>query len=101
MKTSLLLLFALGLVTADSAETQKNDSPAQPFVIGLSPFLDKGVKDDVYRNIVRLIVEDLPLNSSLAVYDAFELKTITHIVLPEARAFHSPKTRANQFAGAI
>src|SRR5580765_6258065 len=101
MKRILLLLFALGLFTANSAESQKASSPPQPFVIGISPFLDKGVKDDVYRNIVRLMVEDLPLNSSLAVYDAFELKTITRIALPEARAFHSPKTRANQFASAI
>jgi hypothetical protein len=101
MKTSLLLLFALGLLTADSAESQKTSSPPQPFVIGISPFLDKAVKDEVYRSIVRLVVEDLPLNSSLAVYDAFELKTITHVALPEARVFHSPKTRANQFAGTI
>src|SRR6266481_4375324 len=101
MKTSLLLLFALGLFTANNAEIQKTSSPPQPFVIGISPFLDKAVKDDVYRSIVRLLVEDLPLNSSLAVYDAFELKTITHVALPEARVFHSPKTRANQFAGAI
>src|SRR6266481_1684246 len=101
MKTNLLLLFALGLLTANRAENQKASSPPQPFAIGISPFLDKAVKDDVYRSIVRLVVEDLPLNSSLAVYDAFELKTITHVTLPEARAFHSPKTRANQFAGAI
>jgi hypothetical protein len=101
MKTSLLLLLALGMISAQCAENQKDSSPPQPFVIGLSPFLDKAVKDDVYRGIVRLLVEDLPLNSSLVVYDAFELKTITQIALPEARAFHSPKTRANQFAGAI
>jgi hypothetical protein len=101
MKKSLLLLFALGVLTANSAESQKTSSPPQPFVIGISPFLDKAVKDDVYRSMVRLLVEDLPLNSSLAVYDAFELKTITHVAFPEARAFHSPKTRANQFAGAI
>jgi hypothetical protein len=101
MKMSLLLLFALGLFTANSAESQKTSSSRQPFVIGISPFLDKGVKDDVYRSIVRLLVEDLPLNSSLAVYDAFELKTITHVSLPDARVFQSPKTRANQFAGAI
>jgi hypothetical protein len=101
MKTSLLLLFTLGLLTANSAESQKASSPPQPFVIGISPFLDKAVKDNVYRSIVRLLVEDLPLNSSLAVYDAFELKTITHVALPDARVFHSPKTRANQFAGAI
>jgi hypothetical protein len=101
MKTILLLLFALGPFTASSAENQKTSSPPQPYVIGISPFLDKAVKDDVYRSIVRLMVEDLPLNSSLAVYDAFDLKTITHVALPDARVFHSPKTRANQFAGAI
>jgi len=101
MKTSLLFLFALGLVTATSAESQKTSSPPQPYVVGISPFLDKAVKDDVYRSIVRLLVEDLPLNSSLTVYDAFDLKTITRVALPEARVFHSPKTRANQFAGAI
>jgi hypothetical protein len=70
-------------------------------VVGLSPFLDKSVKDEIYRSIVRLVVEDLPVNSTLAVYDAFELKTITRITLPDARAFSSPKTRANQFASAI
>jgi hypothetical protein len=71
------------------------------FIIGISPFLDKSVKDDVYRGIVRLVVEDLPLNSALAIYDAFELKTITQFSLPDSRAFNSPKTRANQFAPAI
>ena len=101
MKINLLLLFALGVFTVNGAETQKTSSPPQHFVIGISPFLDKAVKDDVYRSIVRLLVEELPLNSSLAIYDAFELKTITHVALPDARVFHSPKTRANQFADAI
>jgi hypothetical protein len=97
---SLFLLFTLGLFTANCAENQKTSSP-QPYIIGLSPFLDKAVKDDVYRSIIHLLVEDLPLNSSLSIYDAFELKTITHVALPDARVFHSSKTRANQFAGAI
>src|SRR5262245_36986754 len=101
MKTSLSFLFALGLFAASSAESQKASSTPQPFVVGISPFLDKAVKDDVYRSIVRLLVEQLPLNSSLTVYDAFELKTITRVALPAARVFHSPKARANQFAGAI
>ena len=77
-----------------------SESPSR-FIIGISPFLDKSVKDEVYRGIVRLVVEDLPLNSALAIYDAFELKTITQLSLPDARAFNSPKTRANQFAPAI
>src|SRR5262249_37607522 len=75
--------------------------PPQAFVIGISPYLDKSVKDDVYRSIIRLVVQDLPLNSTLSIYDAFDLKTITHISIPDARVFDSPKTRANQFAPAI
>jgi hypothetical protein len=68
------------------------------FVVGLSPFLDSTNKDTVYRGLVRLIVEDLPLNSKLEVYDAFNLKSITRISIPAAKVFNSPKTRANQFA---
>src|SRR5262249_27083865 len=71
------------------------------FVIGLSPYLDKSVKDDVYRTIIRLIVEELPLNSRLRLYDAFDLKSITQITVPNLHAFTSAKTRANQFAPAI
>src|SRR6185369_16503601 len=71
------------------------------FIIGISPFLDNSVKDEVYRSIVRLLVEDLPLNSTLAIYDAFQLKTITQVSLPNVRVFNSPKTRANHFAPII
>jgi len=71
------------------------------FVVGISPFLDSTVKDAVYRGLVRLIVEDLPLNTRLEVYDAFNLKSITRVSIPKAKVFNSPKTRANQFALSI
>jgi len=71
------------------------------FVVGISPFLDSTVKDAVYRGLVRLIVEDLPLNTRLEVYDAFNLKSITRVSIPNAKVFHSPKTRAKQFALSI
>src|SRR6266567_1861869 len=94
---------ALSFSPPDSGAAGQGTSSESPsrFIIGISPFLDKSVKDEVYRGIVRLVVEDLPLNSDLAIYDAFELKTITLFSLPDARAFNSPKTRANQFAPAI
>jgi hypothetical protein len=76
-------------------------SPGGDYVIGLSPFLTNSVKDELYRGLVRLIVEDLPLGATLTVYDAFHLKSITRVVVPNARAFSSAKTRANQFAAAI
>jgi hypothetical protein len=73
-----------------------NTSPVR-YVIGLSPFLEKGVKDDTYRRIVGFLLSDVPLNSSLWIYDAFNLTTITQMEIPNARAFKSGKTRANQF----
>lgn len=41
------------------------------FVIGLSPFLENEEKDTVYQRLTALLLEGLPLNSSLWVYDAF------------------------------
>lgn len=106
LRTTIVAVLSIGalcLFSRSSAAGQSGLSaqPATEFVIGISPFLDNTVKDQVYRSIVRLVVEDLPLNSSLALYDAFELKTITQVSLPIARVFNSPKTRANQFAPAI
>ena len=99
MRYLFFILLACGL----AAEEVPQASQQQPhtFVIGVSPFLDKGVKDEVYRSVVRLVVEELPLNSKLAVFDAFHLKTITQISIPNLRVFDSPKTRANQLAPAI
>jgi hypothetical protein len=74
---------------------------SRAFIVGISPFLDSSEKDAVYRALVRLIVEDLPLNSRLAVYDAYNLKSITQLSIPGAPVFKSPKTRANQFALSI
>src|SRR3989442_8850165 len=95
------VLILLSLFEAIPAENSKELSAPQPYVIGISPYLDKSVKDDVYRSIVGLLVEDLPLNSTLTVYDALALKTITQVALPSASVLKSPKTRANQFAPAI
>jgi hypothetical protein len=102
----LILALALGALPINGIAAQDpapNSGPttATDFVIGLSPYLDKPVKDDVYRSLVRLLVQDLPLNSTLRVYDAFDLKSVTQVTLPNLRVFNSPKTRANQFASAI
>ena len=96
------LIWICSLVTAlPAAEPVSTPTHPQAFVIGISPYLDNTVKDEVYRSVVRLFVEGLPLNSTVAVYDAFYLKTITKVTLPNAHVFESPKTRANQFATAI
>ncbi len=95
-----LLILALAS-TLQAAERARESTPPQPFVIGISPFLDNAVKDEIYRGVVRLLVQELPLNSSVAIDDAFHLRSITQVQLPNAHVFESPKTRANQFASAI
>jgi hypothetical protein len=99
MRAFLLLL----VLTTTSWGVEAPQQAAQPtqFVIGISPYLDNTVKNEIYRSVVRLLVQDLPLNSTVAVYDAFGLKSITKVNLPNVRAFDSPKTRANQFASSI
>ncbi len=102
LAVTLALLVQAGVAgTTAGSGTAKAPPPPQTFVIGLSPYLDRSVKDEVYRSVVRLLVEDLPLNSTVAIYDAFQLHSVAQITLPDARAFASPKTRANQFAPAI
>lgn len=104
MKTWTLrcLLISVALISSSFAvlraeETASTNAAAARYVIGLSPFLDKAVKDDVFRRIVGFMLEDMPLNSSLAIYDAYQLQTVTQIDVPGVRAFRSGKTRANQF----
>jgi hypothetical protein len=99
MRAILFLLVVAPVLAA--AERPQEAAQSQSFVIGISPFLDNSVKDDVYRSVVRLLVQDLPLNSTVSIYDAFALRSITQVKVPAVRAFESSKTRANQFASAI
>ena len=96
-----LCAFARPGSSSAAGQSSSGSQSGTNFIIGISPFLDNSVKDEVYRSLIRLVVEDLPLNSTLAIYDAFTLKTLAQISLPNARVFNSPKTRANQFAPAI
>ncbi len=111
----LCLCFCLGsgLAVVAAAPPDSASTPGQPgntnrstpdrdtLVVGISPFLDAAVKDAVFRSLVRLIVADLPLKSKLEIHDAYNLRLIARVAIPDLPVFHSPKTRANQFAGAI
>lgn len=97
MKTLVAFALLLGTTLFSFSSTPQSNGQAQRIVIGLSPFLRKEVKDDVYRGIVRLVIEDLPLGTSIWIYDAYHLRTITQLEIPNVHAFQSSKTRANQF----
>lgn len=89
------------LAAVEAAKTSSEEGAAVRYVIGLSPFLEDTVKDDLFRRTIGFILQDVPLNSSVVLYDAYNLKTITRLTVPDVRAFRSPKTRANQFAEPI
>jgi hypothetical protein len=95
---------ALALLIAGAAcqpEAPLSQTRHVRYVVGLSPFLDESASDEAFRQIVRLLLEDMPLNSSLWLYDAYHVRTITQIDIPNGRAFESGRTRANQFADRI
>lgn len=92
---ALVLLLLSNIARASVAESAPPAAPTR-WVIGLSPFLDKGVKDDVFRRIVGFVLEGMPLGSSLDLYDAYHLQTIATLAIPDQSAFRSAKTRANQ-----
>lgn len=71
------------------------------YVIGISPFLPPAAKEETFRQTVRFLIEGMPLNSSLWLYDAYHLRTVTTLEVPGLRAFASGKTRANQFQDRI
>ncbi len=92
-----LALVAVGFAPIQAAEPVRAEATSTRYVIGLSPFLEKSVKDDVYRHIVGFVLEDMPLGASLTIYDAYQLQTVMQLEVPKVQAFRSGKTRANQF----
>jgi hypothetical protein len=102
-----ILVVTLGLAPSNPAAATP-PPPAEPtdtatpwFVFGLSPFLDTPAKDPAFRAVVRFLIEDAPLGSTVGIYDAFNLRTVTTAAIPRLNAFTSPKTRANQFRQTI
>ena len=94
MKASILAFF---ISLAASMAGQPEVLPVGRYVVGLTPFLEKSAKDDVYRRLVGVVLEQLPLKASLSFFDAYNLTNIAQIDIPDARVFESGKTRANQF----
>ena len=107
----MLILAALLVLSILPASTAAPATPTGPgamvesgsrqFVVGLSPYLDRSVKDDLFRRVVGFVLEEMPLGSSLRIYDAFALRTVAEVRIPNTIAFRSGRTRANQFGEPI
>ena len=82
------LNFLVGMGSGcDSQPTEILETTRTRYILGLSPFLDKDRKDEIYQGIVRLVVEKAPLNSIFHIYDGYHLQTVTTIEIPAVTAF--------------
>jgi hypothetical protein len=91
----------LVLLAGDARAADEQAAAPQSYVLGISPFLERSVKDGLYRRVIAFVVEDMPMGSALRIYDAYDLQTIAQIQIPNLQPFKSAKTRANQFAEPI
>jgi len=95
---SLLCALILTMGTGCKPEAVAPAAQHVRYIVGLSPFLDERAANESFRHLAHLLLEDLPLNSSLWLYDAYHVRTIAQIEIPPSRAFASSRTRANQFS---
>ncbi|MBX3746466.1 MAG: hypothetical protein KF833_14255 [Verrucomicrobiae bacterium] len=70
-------------------------------VIGISPFLDRADKDAVYRQVVGFALEGVPPGGVLRLIDAYRVRTIAVMEVPNTRASMSAKARAVRFQGEL
>lgn len=100
IRRSLFVLAFIGMCCSGCSGHKEGDKPEHTrntYIIGISPFLDEVSSDQIFKQIIRLFLDDMPLNSTLTIYDAYYLKTVAHIHIPDMPAFQSSRTRINQF----
>lgn len=97
----LLTVLMLATVTGCRPETPVTNTRHVRYVVGLSPFYNQQESNEAFRQLMHLVLEDMPLNSSLWIYDAYHVRTITQLEIPNIHAFESGRTRANQFSSQV
>ncbi|GEM_PF-1261837 len=97
LSTALLMIIGVGCKPAEPVGNTRHIR----YVVGISPFLNEDAANESFRQIARLLLEDMPLNSSLWLYDASHLRTVAQVEIPNKHAFESSRTRANQFSDSI
>lgn len=98
---SLLATLALFCLTGCQPDAPAASTRHVRYIVGLSPFFDHREADESFRQIMHLLLEDMPLNSTLWIYDAYHVRTITQLEIPNIHAFESGRTRANQFSAQV
>jgi hypothetical protein len=97
-KLKTFVLFGLVFLFVSCAKTPEiADSTHQQVIVGLSPHMTDSAKEEVYQRLVKCVLESMPINSSVVVYDAYENKSVAKFQIPNKSAFRKTRTRINQF----
>lgn len=97
-KLKTVLLFGVMLLFISCAKTPDlSDSKHQQVIVGLSPYMTDSAKEEVYQRLVKCVLESMPINSSVVIYDAYENKSVAKFQIPNKSAFRKTRTRINQF----
>ncbi|MBT5926257.1 MAG: hypothetical protein HOH33_06530 [Verrucomicrobia bacterium] len=92
-----LLLSLIFLNASCGKPVVESDLKHHQVIIGLSPFMDKDAKEAVYQRVVKLVLETMPVNGSVWIYDAYANQSIAKFEIPNRGAFRKTRTRINQF----
>ncbi|XOV71372.1 MAG: hypothetical protein ACFHW5_22115 [Verrucomicrobiota bacterium] len=99
------LLFLLSMLIGFGSACKQDSEPVggkqMKILVGISPFLPEKEREEVFGQLMLLVLDKMPLNASLVVYDAFHIQTISTFDIPNRNAFRSTRTRLNQFKKSI
>lgn len=74
---------------------------AANIVVGVSPYLQKDQAHATYKSIVTFALESLNAGDTAIIYDAYNLRSIGTITIPQNAAYQHMRTRAHMNAEAI
>jgi len=100
--TSVLLLgvLALGGTLGSVAAAPPPDKPRH-VIVGTSPFADKDARNAGLRACLLLIIKGLEPGEELEVYDAYNIRRVAEIAIPDKAAYRNEKIRVREFGPEI
>ncbi|MCP4990586.1 MAG: hypothetical protein GY928_32470 [Colwellia sp.] len=93
MKKLYLLFILIFLVMYSNAAFSMNNQ----VIVGVSPFLQYSEVPEIKQSILKLILKEAKNGDTVDLYDAYNQKLITSLVIPSKAGYKNPKVRVKLF----
>ncbi len=87
-----LFALVLAIVACSSAADEQASSE---IVVGVSPFFAPADRDAVKKTVYHLLLETVPVGTRITLFDAFNLKRITDLNIPDRPEYRPARVRAH------